>query len=111
MEHHRYVAGLTIDDIARADTLVQDLQPLRQAQLPETHAPGTSSGSVFADFWSDMRYAVRSLRHQAGFAAVAILTLALGIGANSAIFALADATLLRPLPLPEPERLAMLPRA
>jgi hypothetical protein len=47
----------------------------------------------------------------AGLHAVAVLTLALGIGANSAIFALADATLLRPLPFADPDRLVMLQRA
>lgn len=99
---------IAMDELVDPDTLVQDLQPLRQAHVPDSHAPGTFSGSVFADLWSDLRYAVRSLRKQPGFAVVAILTLALGIGANSAIFALADATLLRPLPLREPERLAML---
>ena len=57
---------------------------------------------------ADVRFALRQLRQAPGFAAVAVLTLALGIGANSAIFALADAALLRPLPFPDSERLVML---
>jgi putative ABC transport system permease protein len=54
---------------------------------------------------TDIRFAFRQLRRAPGFAAVAALTLALGIGANSAIFALADATLLRPLPFGDSDRL------
>ena len=58
---------------------------------------------------TDVRFALRQLRRAPGFASVAVLTLALGIGANSAIFALADATFLRELPYAYPaERLVML---
>src|SRR5262245_53698165 len=53
----------------------------------------------------DVKFAIRQLRAAPGFALVAVITLALGIGANSAMFALADATLLRPFPFPEADRL------
>ena len=62
----------------------------------------------FTDLAMDVRFAIRQLRRAPGFAAVVVATLALGTGANAAIFALADAALLRPLPFSEPDRLVML---
>lgn len=57
------------------------------------------------DFFQDLSYSVRGLRRRPGFATVAVLTLALGIGANSAAFSLVDSAFLRALPFREPERL------
>jgi putative ABC transport system permease protein len=57
---------------------------------------------------NNLRYAIRLLLKSPGFALVAILTLALGIGVNSAIFSVVDAVMLRPLPYPEPDRLVSL---
>ncbi|MBP7778144.1 MAG: ABC transporter permease [Acidobacteria bacterium] len=58
--------------------------------------------------WQDVTYAVRSLLRAPGFAAVTILTLALGIGANTAVFTVVNAIVLRPLPYPAADRLVML---
>ena len=96
----RDIVMARIGDVSRLKRTCVDLGKRREREMRITR--------LFNELRDDVKYALRQLRAAPGFTAVAAITLALGIGANSAMFALADATLLRPLPFPDPDRLVLL---
>ena len=111
---------MRIDDLTRAGASDADAraQALREfgergraakalAAIDEGIERRRGATRVFSELWRDASIGLRLQRRNPGFAAVAVLTLALGIGANTAIYSVLDAVLLHPLPYPEPNRILL----
>ena len=96
---------LTLGEFREGNLLAAHMSALRQAKQPPPLTPAAPASHALAGMWQDLRYAVRSAIRRPGFSAGAVMTLALGIGATTAIFSVVYGVLLKPLPFHDSARL------
>jgi putative ABC transport system permease protein len=96
------------NELSNEQLLVRELNRVERKYGTERFELGAGRKNMLGNLWQDTRYGLRLIRKNPGFSAVVILTLAVGIGANTAIFSVVNAVMLRSLPFKDPDRLVRL---